>query len=86
MVECLFTNEVVVGLNPVAVTFTYLFWKLPGYSIPYSPTQAESKLRMVNTLLMYVRDSLEDKSVLFTDFYLIEGKKIEEWLVSPASR
>ena len=47
---------------------------------------AESKLRMVNTLLMYVRDSLEDKSVLFTDFYLIEGKKIEEWLVSPASR
>ena len=41
MVECLLTNEVVVGLNPVAVTFTYLFWKLPGYSIPYSPTQAD---------------------------------------------
>ena len=33
-----------------------------------------------------VRDSLVDRSMLFTHLHLMQGEKIEAWFVSPASR
>ena len=32
------------------------------------------------------RNNLEDKSMLFDHFYLFQEKKIEIWLLSPASK
>ena len=55
---------------------------------PYSDRQGRKS--MVNTLLMvklplYVRDSLEDKAMLFTHI-ILSKEKIETYFVSPASR
>ena len=33
-----------------------------------------------------VRDTLVDRSMLFTHLYLMLGKKIEAWFLSPATR
>ena len=38
------------------------------------------------TLPLYVRDCLENKSMLFTHFYLMRRKKYKIWFVSLASR
>ena len=43
--------------------FTDLFWKLQGYGIPYSPTQAEQTEDG--------EEDLKNKSMLFTYFYLM---------------
>ena len=51
---------------------------------PISPYR-QSRQRMVNTFLMYVRESLEDKSVVYLVLSYVR-KKIETWLVSPASK
>ena len=39
-----------------------------------------------NIIPIYVRNSLEDKSMLFTYSYLMQRKKIETWVASPESR
>ena len=58
-------------------------------AIIYSNRQ--SRKRMVNSLLMvhitsYVRDSLEDKSLLLTHSYFLKEKKYKIGFVSLASR
>ena len=67
---------------------TDLFQKSLG--ITYSHRQSANgnitSLFQWLTLPSCVRDSLYDKYMLFTHFYLMQGNKIEAWFVSVVSR
>ena len=66
------------------------YWFVLSYQgIPYSHTGRVDwgwwTLCEWLTLILYVRDSLEDKSMLFIHFYLCQEKNRKLWLVSPAT-
>ena len=59
---------------------TNLFLKVPGYSLfPHRKSRQELwTLCLWFTLTLCVRDILEDKFMLLTHFYLMQGKKKEK--------
>ena len=66
---------------------TDLFWKLLGIQYPHRQSANDyiTALCQWSTLPSYVRDSLHDKYLLFTYFYLMQ-EKIETWFASLVNR